>query len=458
MSYIEFIGAEEFGLRQMSERIERTGVIDPVLYTKYEVKKGLRGIDGRGVLAGLTEIGDVRSYIIEDGEMVPTPGKLFYRGIEINDIVNGFLDEERYGFEEASYLLLFGCLPNKTELESFCRLLSGNRNLPNDFVRDIIMKAPSSDIMNGLARSILTLYSFDRNPDDTSIENVLRQCIQLIASFPLLAVYSYQTFSHYFSGNSLVIHSPRSDIGTAQNILHLLKPDNAFFEQEAKLLDLALVLHAEHGGGNNSTFVTHVVTSSGTDTYSAMAASLGSLKGPRHGGANLKVVQMIEDIKANVSDWSSDVELSGYMAKMLDKQAFDGSGLIYGFGHAVYSISDPRTEVLKHQAMQLAHLKNMTEELQLYLNIERLAPLVIGEKRKIYKGVSANVDFYSGFVYQMLEIPLELFTPLFASARIVGWSAHRIEEIVNNGKIIRPAYKSIAEKKKYVRLDERCLN
>ena len=455
MSYINFTDIDVPNIPKLSKLIEEKGCIDPELYIKYEVKKGLRDISGKGVLAGLTEIGDVRSYIIEDGEMIPTHGKLFYRGLEINTLVDGFLSEDRNGFEETAYLLLFGDLPSKDELADFNELLSLNRSLPDDFVRDIIMKAPSADLMNALSRSILTLYSFDQNPDDTSIENILRQSIQLIASFPLLAVYSYQTYAHYFNGKSLVIHSPKPEFNTAQNILHLLRPDGTFTDIEAKLLDLALVLHAEHGGGNNSTFVTHVVTSSGTDTYSSISASLGSLKGPRHGGANIKVIKMFDDIKENVKDWNNDDELLSYLGKILNKEAFDQSGLIYGIGHAVYSVSDPRTGILKEQAMKLAESKDMTEEMNLYLNVERLAPIAIEKQRKMYKGVSANVDFYSGFVYRMLEIPPELFTPIFAAARIVGWSAHRMEQIVNNGKIIRPAYKSIAKKKAYLPISER---
>ena len=453
MAYFDFI--DTGNLRSLSRRIEQADAIEPELYDKYEVKRGLRDISGRGVMAGLTDIGDVHSYIIEDGEMVPTPGKLYYRGQDVEELVAGFLREDRYGFEETAYLLLFGILPTTAELAEFAALLSQNRGLPEDFVRDIIMKAPSHDLMNGLARSILTLYSFDRNPDDCSIENVLRQSIQLIANFPLLAVYSYNTYNHYFNGQSLVIHSPRPELTTAANFLHMLKKDNIFFEEEAKLLDLAMVLHAEHGGGNNSTFVTHVVTSSGTDSYSAVAASLGSLKGPKHGGANIKVIQMFEDIKANISDWRNEEEIYAYLLKLLNKQAFDHSGLIYGIGHAVYSISDPRTEVLKQQAVKLAALKGMSAEMDLYLTVERLAPQAIGQLRKIYKGVSANVDFYSGFVYKMLDIPVELFTPIFAAARIVGWCAHRMEEIVNNGKIIRPAYKCVTKKKGYVAIGER---
>ncbi len=455
MAYTNFNTNNESLLKTLVDQVKQKNSIDPELYVKYEVKKGLRDINGKGVLAGLTEIGDVRSYIIEDGEMVPIPGKLFYRGIDIKDIVTGFLSENRFGFEETIYLLLFGNLPTKEALKDFNEILSAQRNLPDDFVRDIIMKAPSADMMNSLSRSVLTLYSFDSNPDNSSIENVLLQCLKLISILPLITVYGYQTYAHYFQNSSLVIHSPRPELSTAENILHMLKPDSTYTELEAKLLDLALVLHAEHGGGNNSTFVTHVVTSSGTDTYSSVAAALGSLKGPKHGGANIKVIQMFEDIKQNVHNWNDDDEILSYLEKLLNKSAFDKSGLIYGIGHAVYSISDPRSEILKEQAIKLAESKGMLDEINLYLKVEDLAPKAIASQRKIYKGVSANVDFYSGIVYQMLDIPPELFTPIFAVSRIVGWSAHIIEEIVNNGKIIRPAYKSIAKKQAYTNMEDR---
>ncbi len=437
-------------LKRLGEKIKVTDRIDPELYTRYQVKRGLRDIDGRGVLVGLTEIGEVRSYIVEAEEMVPIPGKLIYRGIEINDIVNGYLKDERFGFEETCYLLLFGNLPNQAELADFERLLSEYRKLPDDFVRDMIMKMPSKDIMNSMARSVLALYTLDDAADDTSLENVLRQCLQLIAWFPLIAVYGYHAFSHYHGNKSLFIHSPLPELGTAENILHMLRPDSQYTKLEAKILDLALVLHAEHGGGNNSSFVTHVVTSSGSDSYSVAAASLGSLKGPRHGGANTKVVQMFDDMKKCVSDWEDVDEIGTYLMKLLDKEAFDRSGLIYGVGHAVYSISDPRTLILKDYVEQLAKEKGLEKEFRLYAKVEKMAPEIISGVRKMYKGVSANVDFYSGFVYSMLDIPPELFTPIFAIARVAGWSAHRIEEIVNNGKIIRPAYKSVAARQPYV--------
>lgn len=453
MAEIRFHDSAVNNIKALALKTEQSSAIAPELYGRYEVKRGLRdNVTGKGVLAGLTDIGNVHSYIIQDEEMVPVPGKLFYRGYDMNAIVDGFLSEDRYGFEETTYLLLFGDLPNKEELADFEDLLAKNRGLPEDFVRDIIMKAPSHDMMNAIARSILTLYSFDPTPDDTSVENVLRQSIQLIANFPLLVVYSYMTYKHYFNGESLVIHTPRPDYSTAQNIMHLLKADYPLFEMESKLLDLALVLHAEHGGGNNSTFVTHVVTSTGTDTYSAIAASLGSLKGPLHGGANLKVMQMFEDIKANVKDWDNEDEILEYLIKMLKKEVFDRKGLIYGIGHAVYTISDPRTEVLKQQSLKLADLKGMGDEMRLYLNVEKIAPRAVEAHRNVTKTVSANVDFYSGLVYTMLDIPPELFTPIFAASRISGWSAHRLEEIVNRGKIIRPAYKAISKRKDYVSL------
>jgi len=442
-------------LRNLSRLAENCSMIDPELYGKYEVKRGLRDISGQGVLAGLTEIGEVHSYILDEGEMVPVPGRLLYRGIDIDNIISGFMDRGDYGFEETGYLLLFGDLPNKEQLGEFRQLLSDLRCLPDGFVRDAMMNIPSTNMVNALARCVLALYSLDDNADDTSIVNVLWQCLRLIAVFPLIAVYSYQAYAHYHGQQSLIIHNARPDLDTAENILHMLRPDSQFTRLEAQLLDLALVLHAEHGGGNNSSFVTHVVTSSGTDTYSAMAAALGSLKGPRHGGANLKVVDMFADLKQNVTDWTDDDEIADYLMRILNKEAFDRSGLIYGMGHAVYSISDPRALQLREQAYKLAKAKGLEKEFNLYRKVEKLAPEIIGKVRRIYKGVSANVDFYSGFVYQMLDIPRELFTPLFAISRIVGWSAHRIEEIANNGKIIRPAYKSVAKRRSYVPMEER---
>jgi len=432
-----------------------SGQIDPDLYTKFDVKRGLRDINGKGVLAGLTDIAEVKAYTIEDHELVPCEGKLYYRGIDVENIVNGFIDDDRFGFEEVTYLLLFGKLPTKRELIDFTTLLANYRTLPTSFVRDIIMKAPSQDMMNTLARSVLTLYSYDDYADDNSVPNVLRQCLQLISLFPLLSVYGYQAYRHYHNGDSLFIHAPQAELSTAENILYTLRPDSKYTPFEAKILDIALVLHAEHGGGNNSTFTTHVVTSTGTDTYSAIAASLGSLKGPRHGGANIKVIRMIEDMKVNVKDWSDEEEISRYLAALLNKEAFDKAGLIYGIGHAVYSLSDPRANIFKGYVERLAKEKGREDEFVLYSLVEKLAPEVIAKERQMYKGVSANVDFYSGFVYSMLDLPLELYTPIFAIARISGWSAHRLEELINNGKIIRPAYKSIAGHRLYQPLNER---
>lgn len=439
----------------LSRSCERNFLIDKELYSKYEVKRGLRDVSGQGVLTGLTEISEITSYTMVDRDMIPCDGKLYYQGYDVEQLVSGFVDEDRFGFEEITYLLLFGKLPTPKQLADFNLLVGEYRSLPTSFVRDIIMKAPSKDMMNTLARSVLTLYSYDDRADDISVPNVLRQCIQLISLFPVLSVYGYQAYSHYHDGNSLFIHNPEPNLSTAENILHLLRPDGKYSRLEARILDMALVLHAEHGGGNNSTFTTHVVTSSGTDTYSAMAAALGSLKGPRHGGANIKVVKMFEDMKSQVTDWTNEEEVAAYLRKLLHKEAFDNAGLIYGMGHAVYSISDPRAKILKKYVRKLSEEKGMQEECALYEMVERLAPEVIADERKIYKGVSANVDFYSGFVYRMLGLPLELYTPIFAIARVAGWSAHRIEEIVNDGKIIRPAYKSVSKHKEYVDIKER---
>ncbi|MEG2044987.1 MAG: citrate/2-methylcitrate synthase, partial [Clostridia bacterium] len=433
-------------IQKLSEKCVKTSFIPPELYNKYEVKRGLRDISGKGVLAGLTEIGEVHAYIVDEGEMVPCEGRLMYRGIDINYLVDGFIHDDRFGFEETTYLLLFGKLPNKKELADFNKILIDNRNLPDEFVRDMIMRLPSKDMMNVLSRSVLMLYSYDENPDDNSIPNVLEQCLKLISVFPLLAVYGYQAHVHYHLKKSLVIHTPSPELSTAENILYMLREDSQYTHLEAQLLDLALVLHAEHGGGNNSSFTTRVVSSSATDTYSVIAAALGSLKGPRHGGANIKVVHMFEDMKEKVSDWKDDALVSEYLTNIVNKKAFDNSGLIYGMGHAVYSISDPRAVIFKQYVEELAKSKGLYDEFMLYSAVERLAPEVIAKERKIYKGVSANVDFYSGFVYRMLNIPQELYTPLFAISRIVGWSAHRIEELVGNGKIIRPAYKSVSKK------------
>jgi len=443
-------------IQEFAKICKENAVIDTELYSKYDVKRGLRDVSGKGVLTGLTEISEIRSYTIVDHDMIPCEGKLYFQGIDIEELTAGFLKEDRFGFEETAYLLIFGELPNKEQADKFKKLLANYRSvLPTSFVRDIILKAPSQDMMNTLARSVLTLYSYDDAADDTSVENVLRQCLQLLALFPMLAVYGYQAYSHYTRGNSLFIHQPVEEYSTAENILHLLRPDSKFTKLEAKILDIALIIHAEHGGGNNSTFTTHVVTSSGTDTYSVVAASLGSLKGPKHGGANIKVVRMFEDMKNHLNDWTNEKEIEQYLCDLLNKKAFDKKGLIYGMGHAVYSISDPRANIFKGLVKDLAKEKGRMDEFNLYATVERLAPDVIAKERKIYKGVSANVDFYSGFVYSMLDLPPELYTPIFAIARIAGWSAHRIEELINEGKIIRPAYKAVAKHKRYVPLDER---
>jgi citrate synthase len=442
-------------LSELSEKARQSTLIDSSYYEKMDVKRGLRDINGFGVVAGLTEISEITSKVIgEDGTYTPIDGELYYRGIRIEDIVRGFIDEKRFGFEETAYLLLFGDLPSDKELKSFKEMLGNFRALPLNFVRDVTMKKPSVDMMNVLQRSVLTLYAYDDNSDDISVKNVLRQCLELTAQLPLLSVYGYQVYKHYYDDESLIIHKPDPTMDTAQNILRLLRANGEFTPLEATILDLCLVLHAEHGGGNNSTFTTHVVSSSGTDTYSTVAASLGSLKGPKHGGANVKVVKMIEDMKTNLMNFS-DCSVRNYLMQILNKEVFDKQGLIYGMGHAVYSISDPRALILEKFVEKLAAEKDFGDDLELYKKIERLAPEVIADKRKIYKGVSANVDFYSGFVYNMLGLPTELFTPVFAVSRMAGWAAHRIEEISNNGKIIRPAYEAVAAHKKYIKLSER---
>lgn len=440
---------------ELTELCRSNNSIEAELYTKYNVNRGLRDLNGNGVLTGLTEISEIISSKMIDGQKVSCDGELYYRGVNIEDIVSGFIKEKRFGFEETTYLLLFGQLPTKEQLKKFNETLTYYRVLPKNFVRDIILKAPSSDMMNVLARSVLTMYSYDDNPNDTSLPNVLRQCLQLIALFPLFSVYGYHAYNYYHNVNSLFIHSPKPEYSTAQNILHMLRADSQFTELEAKILDVALVLHAEHGGGNNSTFTTHVVTSSGTDTYSAIAAALGSLKGPKHGGANIKVVKMFEDMKKNIDDWTNEDKVADYLRALLHKEAFDKSGLIYGMGHAVYSLSDPRANILRSFVENLSEEKGRMAEFKLYSMVERLAPEIIADERKMYKGVSANVDFYSGFVYGMMDLPSELYTPIFAIARIAGWSAHRMEELINCGKIIRPAYKSVGEHKDYKALDGR---
>lgn len=442
-------------ISELAEKSCNNNNIQNDMYIKYNVKRGLRDLDGKGVVAGLTEVSCINSRKIdENGNEIPCQGELYYRGINIFDLVNGFSKDGQSGFEETVYLLLFSTLPNREELKSFSEYLSDYRSLPPSFVRDMILKAPGKDIMNILSRCVLALYAYDENPDNISVANVLRQSLQLIAQFPMLAVYAYHSYQHYHNGQSLFIHYPKKEYNTAENLLYILREDGNFTPLEAKLLDLALVLHAEHGGGNNSTFTTHVVTSSGTDTYSAISAALGSLKGPRHGGANIKVVRMFDDMKASI-DTTDKAQIRQYLEDLLDKKAFDKAGLIYGMGHAVYSLSDPRAEILRNYAKQLSEEKGMQKEYELYRTVEKMAPEIIAEKRKMYKGVSANVDFYSGMVYRMLGLPNELYTPIFAVARIAGWSAHRIEEIQNAGKIIRPAYINVKNRVEYTPIDKR---
>lgn len=442
-------------IEELCELTKQHSNIDKELYTKYNVKIGLRDLNGAGVLTGLTDISEVRQNKVVDGKLVPADGQLFYRGINVEDIIKGCVNDNRFGFEEVIYLLLFGSLPTKQEYDEFFKLLSSYRTLPRNFVRDVVMKAPSNDMMNTLARSVLTLGCYDTNANDISLPNVLRQCVQLIAVFPLLSVYGYQAYNHYIKNKSLYIHNPEMSLSTAENILMLLRPDSKYTELEAKVLDLALILHAEHGGGNNSTFTTCVVTSSGTDTYSAFAAALCSLKGPKHGGANAKVMGMFKEMEKEVKNWADDEEIEAYLTKLLHGEAYDHSGLIYGIGHAVYSISDPRARVLKGFVEQLAKEKGYMKEFGLYSRVERLAPLVIAREKKMYKGVSANIDFYCGFVYKMLGLPKELYTPIFAIARVAGWSAHRMEELINVKKIIRPAYMSVCHETPYTEMKDR---
>ncbi len=442
-------------IREMADLSNRNHHILPEMYREHNVNRGLRDMNGNGVVTGLTEVSTIISKeSAPDGTLTPCRGRLYYRGINVKDLVAGFQKDDRFGFEETVYLLLFSELPNRQGLEKFTEELAEYRSLPPSFVRDMILKAPGKDMMNILSRCVLALYAYDDNPDDISVENVLRQSMQMIATFPLLAVYAYLSYRHYHQGKSLHIRNPDLSLSTAENFLHMLRKDGNYTPLEAKLLDLALVLHAEHGGGNNSTFTTHVVTSSGTDTYSAISAALGSLKGPRHGGANVKVVQMFEDMKASI-DTEKEDEIRSYLIRLLDKDAFDRKGLIYGMGHAVYSKSDPRADILKQYAKALSEEKGYQKEFALYETVADLAPEVIAEKRRIYKGVSPNVDFYSGLIYKMLELPFELYTPIFAMARVAGWCAHRIEEIQNAEKILRPAYIGVKEERPYVPIEER---
>jgi len=431
-----------------------SGRIDQNLYVTYDVKRGLRDSNGRGVLTGLTEISDVVAYDVVDGECVPSDGHLYFQGYDVEELEKGF-HGSKFGFEETIYLLLFGELPDKHQFDEFVELLETFRELPRKFTRDVILKAPSKNMMNVLQRCVLTLYSYDDNPDDISIENVLQQSLGLIAQFPLIAAYGYQGYKHYFHDKSLVIHNPKKGLSTAENFLRLIRADKKYTELEAQVLDICLVIHAEHGGGNNSTFTTHVISSTGTDTYSTVAGSLGSLKGPKHGGANLKVQQMFDDLKEHVKDWTDEEALTAYLESLLNKEGFDRSGLIYGMGHAVYTNSDPRARILKRYAEKLAEEKGKQKEFQLYAKVEEIAARLLAERRNSGKTISANVDFYSGFVYNMLGIPIELFTPIFAIARIAGWCAHRIEELVNAGKIIRPAYKYVGTHREYRPMEER---
>lgn len=441
-------------LEKLAVLAEKSTIIPSELYNSYDCKRGLRDENGNGVLVGLTDISDIIAQKDDGtGNKIPCNGELYYRGISIEDIVKGFVKEKRFGYEESTYLLLFGKLPNAKELEDFKAILDDFRQLSTNFIRDVIMKKPSEDMMNIIERCVLTYYAYDENPDGISLPNVLKQCLELSAKMPLFAVYGYQV-RQYYNGSSLILHPVDPKMSTAETILRLLREDGKFTPLEARLLDLCLVLHAEHGGGNNSSFTMHVVSSSHTDTYSAVCAALGSLKGPRHGGANVKVVKMVEDLKKNGGNLT-DGEIRDYFSRVLDKKAFDNTGLIYGMGHAVYSLSDPRAKILKSFIKELAVEKGSESDYELYRKIERIAPEIICEKRKIYKGVSANIDFYSGFVYKMLGLPVELYTPIFAISRMAGWSAHRIEELANNGKIIRPGYVSVTPHKEYVKLSDR---
>ncbi|MDR1272459.1 MAG: citrate/2-methylcitrate synthase [Clostridiales Family XIII bacterium] len=438
-------------IKKLSNVAVENGFIEPSLYKQHKVNRGLRDQRGNGVLTGLTDVSEVQGFEFhQDGTKSPIDGVLFFRGYDVKDLIQGFIDEDRFGFEETMYLLLFGELPTKRQLEEFCALIASYRTLPTSFVRDIIMKSPNFDMMNVLARSVLTLHAYDTRANDISIPNVLRQSLFLSSILPLLAVYGYQTYRHYFENADLFINSPKVELSTSENILRMLRKDGKYTALEAQILDLSLVLHAEHGGGNNSTFTTHVVSSSGTDTYSSVAASLCSLKGPKHGGANVKVVDMFEDMKSAVRDWSDEEEVENYLTLLLDGKAFDRKGLIYGIGHAVYSISDPRAEIFKVFVERFAQEKGRMDEFRLYEKVAELAPKVIENHRQVFKSVSANVDFYSGLVYRMLDLPPQLFTPIFAIARMPGWSAHRIEELINGGKIIRPAYMSVSDRRAYL--------
>lgn len=435
--------------------VKENNSISDDMFRKFNVKRGLRNDDGSGVLVGLSEISSVQGYIVDDQEVVPCPGKLYYRGIDVYEIIKGLEKDNRNGFEETSYLLLTGQLPNAKELQQYSDILAENRKIPANFIKDALAAFKSRDIMNSLARSVLSLYSLDENPDSTTVDNMLRQGISLIAKFPLITAYAYRIYLEEFYKKSLVIHESKNNYNTAENFLHLLRDDSKFSEIEAKILDLGLILHADHGGGNNSTFAIRTVASSGTDTYSAVAAALGSLKGPLHGGANLYVMKMMDDIKANVKDWKDEDEIIAYIRKLLDKQAGDKSGKIYGFGHAVYTISDPRAIILKDYAKKLADEKNKNDVFNLYCLLEKLVPAQFQQYKGSTKVIAANVDLYSGFVYESMNIPWEVYTPLFAISRISGWAAHRIEEVVVSKRIMRPAYKNVTKLRPYTPLSDR---
>lgn len=471
IQYGKITAAGEAGHRGREQEMKENGVIQEYTgslsrqireeyhiseeYYHGEIKRGLRNSDGTGVMVGVTKVGSVQGYLLQDGQRIPIPGRLYYRGIELNDIVEAHRAEGTFGFEEVAYLLLMGYLPSQGELRHFNEIMNRARKLPEGFTEGMIMRRTSGNIMNELGRSILSLYSYDPDPDDLSVDNLLRQSVELIGYFPSIVANAYAVKRHHFGGESLHIHYPEEGLSTAENFLRMIRPDKSYTEEEAHLLDMMLMLHAEHGGGNNSSFTTHVVTSSGTDTYSTIAAALGSLKGPKHGGANVKVVRMFDDMKQHLTDWKDEEAVSNYLRKLLNKQAFDKAGLIYGMGHAVYSLSDPRADIFRAFVKSLAQEKGKLDEYELYSSVERLAPKVIAQERRIYKGVAANVDFYSGFVYSMLDLPHELYTPIFASSRIAGWSAHRLEELASGGKIIRPAYKCVQPEMPYVPLNQR---
>jgi citrate synthase len=454
MLSLDEMGEVKADFKYLLDELDKSSYIDQNLYLDYDVKRGLRDANGKGVLTGLTEVSDVVAYDLVDGDQIPCDGRLYYQGINVIDLVRG-LENRRYGYEEVTFLLIFGRLPKKDELEKLIRINEQLQDLGARFVRDVVMKASNGNIMNALQRCVLTLYTYDDNPDSVAINDVLRQSLELINKIPLIAVYSYHSYLHFRRDEALVIRNPKKGLSLSENILQMLRPDGSFTELEAKVLDIALIVHADHGGGNNSTFTTHVVTSSGTDTYSSVAASIGSLKGPKHGGANLKVQEMFDNLFENISDLENEDEIETYLNRILDKEVFDGAGLIYGMGHAVYTLSDPREVILKDYARRLAEEKGLTREFHFYDRVERIAGKLIMKRKNVHKAVSANVDFYSGFVYGMLGIPKELFTPLFAIARISGWSAHRLEELRNSSKIIRPAYKYVGHHVPYQNIEDR---